>query len=463
MGAAAIVCSEERPAPAPVAAGLPADALLLPLTGGALFVSRSHAVFCRIPTEHVAAVRAVLGGARPVAALDGGLRVSLARHGFFGPPRAEAVSPPTVQLQLTNACNLDCRYCCTNSGAARPAEVSFDRLLRVVRAIPGAVGPDALVALLGGEPLLVPWALDLAEEILAQGLRLTIFTNGLPLADPDLARRTAQLMRRGAGVRVSLAGPTAATCDEVSGAARFEGALRGLRQLASCGVCAAVDVMLTPAHAETAAAAVPALRRRLPPGTPLALGVLYRSGRETGAHLFRSRGELDAALDRIAFDAGETIRATAPSPVADRRDGCGCALGRHLHVRSDGALFNCFKMEEQVGDLAADDFAAAARALRARPRRATELPVCAACPLATLCGGGCRAENVLYTGEGDRPPCGPWRVQTMCELLAEDRPDAVEWPLEFLLAEARRRGFDPPDLAPVRASRHLADEGTSNQ
>lgn len=83
---------------------------------------------------------------------------------------------------------------------------------------------------------------------------------------------------------------------------------------------------------------------------------------------------------------------------------------------------------------------------------------CRGCPLATLCGGGCRAENVLLTGDGDRPACGTWRVRVLCELLAEDLVNAVKWPATRLLAEARARGIPAPErLMPELTSRHLRD------
>jgi radical SAM protein with 4Fe4S-binding SPASM domain len=152
------------------------------------------------------------------------------------------------------------------------------------------------------------------------------------------------------------------------------------------------------------------------------------------------------------------IPAVPRSPLAERREGCSCALGHHLHVRSDGALFTCFKMEEKVGDLRHDRFAEALAALRARPHPARTLACCADCALNTLCGGGCRSENLQYTGDADQPVCGPWRVRVLCELLAEDRASALEWPVPHLLVEARRRGIEAPQrLVPAIPSRHLTD------
>jgi radical SAM protein with 4Fe4S-binding SPASM domain len=393
-----------------------------------------------------------------VGKLGAQLLGDLEKHGFFGPPREAKPNIPSVQIQLTNDCNLECHYCCTNSGRARAKEITRESMLDVIRRVPSILGEQAKIAILGGEPLLVPWAVELAGEVVKQGMDLTIFTNGVPLADERLARQVAELVKKGVELRVSLAGPSAATCDALSAASRFEAAVRGVNALWTHGARAKVDLMIIPQNVEDIARELPRLRKRLPGGTSIDVGVLYLSGREKGEHMFESRAALEEALDYIAFEAGETIPAPEPKPVMERREGCSCALGNHVHVRSDGALFNCFKMEEKVGELATTGFEEAARTIRENPHRAVDLAMCADCALATLCGGGCRSENLLYTGDPDVPACGEWRVRVICEMLAEDRVSAVEWPVPFLLAEARARGIETPeDLVPKTVSRHLID------
>ncbi len=447
-----------RPRPAyPRSVVLPSDSTLLALRSGALLVSRSHAVFCRVPAENVPTVKAALRS-KDLAQLSPALLADLERHGFFSPPRPAPPPSPSVQLQLTNACNLRCSYCCTNSGRPRAQELGLAQFMAVACDVRDTFGPNTRVALLGGEPLAVPWAPALGEHILSLGLSLTLFTNGLRLADPGVAAAVARLTRRGAEVRVSLAAPDRETCDRLSDSPRFDPALQGIHALAQAGGTLRVDLMLLPQHVDLVAERLPALRRRLPEGTPVSIGVLYRSGREQGQHLFSSRQALEGALDQIAFGAGELIPSERRAPLADRREGCSCTLGHQLHVRSDGALFTCFKMEEQVGHLAETRFRDAAARVRARPAPAASLRTCRDCSLATLCGGGCRAENLLFTGEAAEPVCGPWRVQLLCELLAEDRIDPVDWPLEHLLAEAHRRGIDAPaELRPLRPSFHSAE------
>ncbi len=437
---------------------LPADCTLLPLDEGQLAVSPKHAVFCRVPACQTDAMRSIMAHSAPLSALSRGMRNDLIRHGFFDAPRTAKPDSPTVQLQLTNRCNLACAYCCTNSCHPRREEVTYEQMLHVVRQIPEVQGERTRVALLGGEGLLVPWATDLAAEILTLGLGLTIFTNGTPLVEDAMAAKIATLIKRGAEVRVSLAGPTARTCDGLSGGSRFEKALFGIHKLAAVEARVTVDLMFVPQQVDTMAVHLRTLLRRLPIHTRIALGILYLGGREKGAHLFQSRASLEAALDRLTFEAGVAVDAPVVSPVTYRRDGCACALGNHLHVRSDGALFNCFKMEEQVGHLTTTGFAAATMHLRHHVRRASSLPTCTECPLATLCGGGCRSENIVYMGEPDQPPCGPWRVRVLSQLLAEDRVGAVEWPVAHLIEEAKARGIEtPPDLRPRKLSRHLVE------
>jgi radical SAM protein with 4Fe4S-binding SPASM domain len=437
---------------------LPSDCVFLPVSSGELLVSRGHAVFCRVPGEHVAAVRRVLDGSAGMSSLPAPLRAELERHGFFANPREPAKESPSVQLQLTNACNLVCSYCCTNSGKPRAKELGLEHYLGIVEDIRRQLGAHARVAILGGEPFLLPWAIELCERVVELELQLTMFTNGIPLVDEALAKRAAALTTRGAQLRISLAGATAEACDALSGPGRFAAAVRAVNVVAELGGKAIVDVMLLPGHVATVAENLAALRKLLPSGTKVTLGVLYLSGRETGDHLFGSRAELEAALDRVAFEAGERIAATPPSPLAERREGCSCALGQHLHVRSDGSLFTCFKMEEKVGDLGAERFADALAAVRGQPHPAVQLARCADCALNTLCGGGCRSENLQFTGSPEEPICGPWRVRVMSELLAEDRPSAMEWPAGHLLREAQARGIEAPQtLAPVVPSRHLLD------
>ena len=435
----------------------PPDAVLLPVSRGALLVSVSHAVFCPIPHSELGAVWEILSGRGSVMDLSTGLVESMRDHGIFAPPQPVEPNHPVVQIQLTNACNLDCAYCCTNSGVARPSEITFADVQHVLSETNRLLGPSTQIALLGGEPLLVPWALDAADLALDIGFDLTLFTNGLPLVSSDLAQRAAMCMARGMELRVSLAGPTPDLCDAASGAPRFAQVIAAIHAMVALGGQPIVDLMLLPEHVEQCGKHLPSLRSLLPPDVVVCIGLAYLSGRERGQHVFPTRQTLEAAMDYIAFEAGEVIPGPKLSPKTKRRDGCGCALGHRINVRSDGALFTCFKMEECVGHLR-DGFVEVLRAVMADPHPANTLDTCKDCPLVSLCGGGCRSDNFLYTADPNRPLCDTWRVQVLAELLFEDNVHAITWPAHHLLAEAHARNIpSPTSLQPARNSLNLCD------
>ena len=151
------------------ARALPADVTLLPTSTGALLVSRSLATFCGVTGADAAHVRAVLDGASELAALSATLVAALERHGFFAAPRPAPLAPRLLKLQLTNACDLNCEYCCTNSGSPRPRELGRDDWFAIVDEAIELRGPELEVSLLGGEPLWVPFALELGAHALDGG------------------------------------------------------------------------------------------------------------------------------------------------------------------------------------------------------------------------------------------------------------------------------------------------------
>jgi MoaA/NifB/PqqE/SkfB family radical SAM enzyme len=110
-------------------------------------------------------------------------------------------APLLVTWQLTRDCDLACLHCCTASapGKRLPDELSADEALRLAEALLTAEVP--YVMLCGGEPLLVPHWLDLAERLGGGGVQLKIETNGQKL-DPAHLERLARLPIR--SIQVSL-------------------------------------------------------------------------------------------------------------------------------------------------------------------------------------------------------------------------------------------------------------------
>ena len=114
-------------------------------------------------------------------------------------------APLFVAWQLTRDCDLACLHCCTESAPGRKLadELDADEAMRFAADIVRNNVP--YVMLCGGEPLVVPHFLALAEYLGRAGVLLKIETNG-QMFDAALAGRLARLPIR--SVQISLDGDT---------------------------------------------------------------------------------------------------------------------------------------------------------------------------------------------------------------------------------------------------------------
>ena len=110
-------------------------------------------------------------------------------------------APLLVTWQLTRNCDLACLHCCTDSapGKRLPGELDVEEALQLVREIVHNEVP--YVMLCGGEPLVVPHFLRIAEALGNAGVQLKIETNGQKF-DAKMAERLARLPVR--SVQISL-------------------------------------------------------------------------------------------------------------------------------------------------------------------------------------------------------------------------------------------------------------------
>ncbi len=114
-------------------------------------------------------------------------------------------APLFVSWQITRDCDLCCLHCCTESapGKRLADELDAGEAMRLADDIVRSAVP--YVMLCGGEPLMVPHFLELAEALGRAGVQLKIETNGQRF-DAQVAARLACLPIR--SVQVSLDGDT---------------------------------------------------------------------------------------------------------------------------------------------------------------------------------------------------------------------------------------------------------------
>ena len=110
-------------------------------------------------------------------------------------------APLLVTWQLTRNCDLACVHCCTDSapGKRLPGELDAGEAMQFARDMIDNQVP--YVMLCGGEPMVVPHFLDIAEALGGAGVQLKIETNGQRF-NAAVAGRLARLPVR--SVQISL-------------------------------------------------------------------------------------------------------------------------------------------------------------------------------------------------------------------------------------------------------------------
>lgn len=137
-------------------------------------------------------------------------------------------TPRTVEIDITNRCNLRCAYCYFFSGPAETdRELPTGEWLEFFEELGECAVMDVMLA--GGEPLLRQDLPRLLDGIVRNRMRYSLLSNGTLITD-ELAALLKQSGRCNQ-VQISIDGSGPAIHDKSRGAGTFEKALAGLERL----------------------------------------------------------------------------------------------------------------------------------------------------------------------------------------------------------------------------------------
>lgn len=150
------------------------------------------------------------------------LKIFHHREAMEGLERGEQRAPIYVRLKPTNLCNHHCSYCTYGSGDTdHPTDnrdsvghrdtIPWEKLQEIIRDM-GKMGIRALTFSGGGEPLTYPYIAEAAELVKAQGIDLSLISNGQLLQG-----KTAEAFYRAKWVRISFDAPRAAIYSSLRG------------------------------------------------------------------------------------------------------------------------------------------------------------------------------------------------------------------------------------------------------
>src|SRR5262245_17481843 len=139
---------------------------------------------------------------------------------------------PIVVWNATKTCNLECVHCYADAAIRRFAgELSTEEAQRMIEDLSSINTPALLIS--GGEPLVRPDILDLADYATSLGVRVTFSTNGT-LINPEKAARLKKIGVTYVGISID---GGKARHDLFRGrAGAFRDAIRGIRNCRDAGI-----------------------------------------------------------------------------------------------------------------------------------------------------------------------------------------------------------------------------------
>ncbi len=348
----------------------------------------------------------------------------LEKRRMLGGERAVAAGLPRPEygfLEVTRRCSTRCRLCYVNSGEDRPDTLSREQILATVDQM-AAAGVQA-IALSGGDPLARPDMIEILEHAAGRGLVPGVSTSLLALTE-ETARRLGEL---GALVQVSLDGCTAETNDWNRGAGSFDKAMRGIDLLGRYQVPFRFACVINKRNLGDLEGMVALALDKGAREAAFARVKLAGRAREHAAEADPSREEMAAAyqtLYRKAFDpaaARVAIRCKHNQALieglGERVDCLPCGAGRtFVQVSYNGDIIPCSLLTGVERFVAGNVLTDRIDEVWERSpvfdffRRTTadDVPACASCRVKHLCGGGCRGDAFLTSGDilGPCSDCG---------------------------------------------------------
>jgi len=389
-----------------------------------------------------------------------------------------ADAPYLVALNLTERCNLACDHCYLDAKVLKEGavdELETQDLKRILSEI-AEVGPEAMVVLTGGEPMLRRDLPELARHASGLGLMVVVGTNGM-LLRPD---RIKELQAAGvSGIGISVDSLIPEVHDDFRGKkGAWAKTMQGIDACKDAGMPFQIHFSATDETADEIDDMVAFARA----AGAMVLNVFFmvctgRGEKYSGI----SPTKYDRVLRHVAAAAKTEkrlmVRAKCaphfkriaiemdpdwPITAAHGYDAGGCIAGtRYARVTPNGDVTPCPFMENSAGSLKEKSFAAiwndapVLKALRAPKLEGR----CGACEFQQLCGG-CRARPLALTGNmmGEDTLC-TYEPQGGAVIMPL-KPDSVvmKWTADADAHLARIPGF-VRRMVRLRAEDYVRGEG----
>ena len=341
-------------------------------------------------------------------------------------------TPRSVDLSITNRCNLQCTYCSHFTGAGDVGQdLSKEEWLQFFEELNRCAVMN--VTLQGGEPFCRKDLQELIEGIVRNRMRFNILSNGTLITD-GMAAFLASTGRCD-GVQVSIDGSVPTTHDACRGEGNFFKAMRGIKSLQKYNVPVPVRVTIhkhnvrdlenvakllledigLPSFSTNAASYMGLCRQNAEQvqltaeERSLAMGTLLKLEKKYNGRISATAGPLAEGKDWLEMEKAcqqksETI------PGRGHLSGCNGPMSQ-IAVRADGVMTPCIQMSHiELGRINMDDLQevwqenSELKRLRERHKISlNEFEFCQGCAYINYCTGNCPALAYTILGKEDHP------------------------------------------------------------
>lgn len=168
---------------------------------------------------------------------------SMREHRQLSTPVYSFADPVGLHLEITNACNLECKHCYVASGTALPNEMTDEEVYRAIDLLPPFSGMQ--LAISGGEPIVRKNCMDFVRyAALECGHGVDLYTNAwkFPRKFAELIKEINESAIGHVRIQMSIEGANGQTNDIIRGVGTYAEAMRSLEMFKELGL--AKDVVL---------------------------------------------------------------------------------------------------------------------------------------------------------------------------------------------------------------------------
>jgi radical SAM protein with 4Fe4S-binding SPASM domain len=311
---------------------------------------------------------------------------------FFSPPSTLPVYQPSglriVQLSLVNECNLECIYCYATDREKSTKRLSREDHFKLVDDI-NAISKDSVIVFTGGEPLLSPYVIELAEYAKSLGNQVHILTNGT-LINKENAKQISETFNL---IKISLDGSTSEIHELHRGKGSFTKTLQAIDLLIQQEAPIQIAMTVTQKNIHD----IDAMTKKF--GSRLTFAPLFVAGRAKSSKGLSITGtEYYQALSSVNGVKPLSYLCTSLAASKQKRI-MKCAIGDgEISISETGNVYPCQLLHfpqfcaGNIREQSLKSIYETSAALQAC-KELTVLKVagCKKCDIRFICGGACRA------------------------------------------------------------------------